>query len=158
MAVVGPVFLDTTVLVAGLIDLTPTGEGGAAHRVMDAVAAGRVPRGQTAWHCCLEFYSVATRLPEEYRLTPADARVLLEEEILARLEVVALPPERRLPFLEECGGNGVTGGRVYDVHIAWTALAAGARVIVTENRRHFGPVACHGVQVLTSRELADALA
>jgi len=44
---------------------------------MHAVAAGRVEKPATAWHCCLEFFSVATRLPPEYRVTPADAVTLL---------------------------------------------------------------------------------
>jgi len=48
---------------------------------MDAVANGQIERPLTAWHCCLEFYSVTTRLPEEYRLEPEIALRLLREEI-----------------------------------------------------------------------------
>jgi hypothetical protein len=71
LAVVKGVFFDTSVLLAGLIDL---GEPSvAAIPLLDAVAKGRLREPRTAWHCCLELYSVATRLPEEYRL-PATRR------------------------------------------------------------------------------------
>lgn len=61
MALVEPVFLDTTVLLGGCIDF---GEAFApAQRIIDAVADGFIVDARTAWHCCLEFYSVSTRLP-----------------------------------------------------------------------------------------------
>ena len=67
------VFLDTSILLAGLIELGPA--SGPAQELMAAVAGGRLRRPCTAWHCCLEFYAVSTRLPEEFRLSPADARL-----------------------------------------------------------------------------------
>lgn len=73
-------FFDTSVLIAGMIDF-----GRSSHHallLMDAVAEGRIERPLTAWHCCLEFYSVTTRLPEEYRLEPEAALRLLREESL----------------------------------------------------------------------------
>ena len=77
MALVTPVFLDTTVFLEGLIDMGPASEK--ARAILEAFAEGRIRNGRTAWHCCLEFYAVSTRLPEEYRLTPEDAgRVIVE--------------------------------------------------------------------------------
>ena len=70
---------------------------------MAAVAGGQVQRAVTAWHCCLEFYSVATRLPEEFRLAPEDALQLIEEEVLARFEVRQPPEQARQPFLRALG-------------------------------------------------------
>ena len=90
MAVVSPLFFDTTVLLAGLIELGPASVH--AQRLMSAVAAGRFRGPRTAWHCCLEFYAVSTRLPEEFRLTPGDARKLVEEEVLARFPEYSLVP------------------------------------------------------------------
>jgi hypothetical protein len=66
---------------------------------MDAVADGRIERPLTAWHCCLEFYSVTTRLPEEYRLEPETALRLLREEIFPRFSIHDLQPELREEFL-----------------------------------------------------------
>ncbi len=153
MAVVKPVFFDTTILLAGLIDIGPA----AVHSqsVMTAIAEGRVRKPATAWHCCLEFYSVSTRLPAELRLSPADAAGLLREEILKRFEVYDLPVSERLRLLDDAVADRISGGRAYDLHIAQTARANGASVVVTDNRRHFGSLLRYGVQVLSAEEFAS---
>jgi predicted nucleic acid-binding protein len=149
------VFLDTSVLLGGLIDLGP--QSGSAQSLMHAVAGRTVPSAATAWHCCLEFFSVATRLPPEYRLTPADAALLLEEEIVGRMEVHELPGRDRSAMISQAAKEGTAGGRIYDVHIAEVARAAGAAVIVTDNRRHFLAALRHGIRVETPAEFVAAL-
>ena len=144
------VFLDTSVLLAGLIDLGP--QSGPAQSLMHEVAEKAVATPGTAWHCCLEFYSVATRLPAEYRLLPADAARLLQEEVFRRMSVHDLPAQEREAMLQSLGQDGTTGGRVYDVHIAEVARASGARVIVTDNRKHFMAALRHGLRVETPEE------
>ena len=79
------VFLDTSVLLAGLVDFGP--QSAPAQSVLHAVAEKTVHAPATAWHCCLEFFSVATRLPPEFRLAPADAVALVEQEVFARMEI-----------------------------------------------------------------------
>jgi hypothetical protein len=145
------VFLDTSVLLEGLIGLQADA---ASQRIWNAIAAGSHPSALTAWHCCLEFYSVATRLPEEYRLAPADCLRLLEDEILARLAVHDLPARARKPMLQSAVAEGIGGGRVYDAHIGEVARLADASVIVTQNRRHFAALLRHGIRVLTPEEHA----
>ena len=86
------VFLDTSVLVAGLIDFGP--QSAPSHSLLHAVAERTVAPAATAWHCCLEFFSVTTRLPAEFRLAPADAVRLVEEEIFARDERARSAAER----------------------------------------------------------------
>ncbi|HEY0555688.1 MAG TPA: PIN domain-containing protein [Thermoanaerobaculia bacterium] len=155
MAGLRDVFFDTSVLIAGIIDF-----GRGPHHallLMDAVADGRIESPLTAWHCCLEFYSVTTRLPEEYRLDPEVALQLLREEVLARFSVHDLPSELREEFLVSTVGEGTMGGRIYDAHIAEIARQAGARLVATENRRHFTPLLRHGIRVLVSAELANEL-
>jgi predicted nucleic acid-binding protein len=149
------VFLDTSVLLAGLIDFGP--QSAPAQSLMHAVAEQKIPTPATAWHCCLEFYSVATRLPPEYRLTPADAIQLLTEEILARLAVHDLPATDRAPLLRLLAEDRITGGRIYDVQIAEVARAAGARTIVTDNRRHFVSALRHGLRVETPTEFLQSV-
>ena len=149
------VFLDTSVLLAGLIDFGPQSRH--ALQILHAVSEGTLPRVGTAWHCCLELYSVATRLPAEYRLSPTDATTLLRSEIFARLGVHDLPSADRVPFLGAMAQDGIAGGRVYDAHIAEVARAAGAQVIVTDNRRHFLAALRHGIRVETAEEFAAAL-
>src|SRR5438067_564746 len=126
------VFLDTSVLVAGLIDLGP--QSTPAHLLMHAVAEKTVGPASTAWHSCLEFFSVSTRLPAEFRLAPADAAKLVEEEIFARMNVHDLPPDERLPLLRAAAHDTIGGGRIYDAHIAEVARVAKSTVIVTDNR------------------------
>jgi predicted nucleic acid-binding protein len=149
------VFLDTSVLLAGLIEFGP--QSTAAHRLLHAVAEKTVAPAATAWHCCLEFYSVSTRLPAEYRLSPADATQLIEEEIFGRMIVHDLPSAERLPLLRAASHDAIGGGRIYDAHIAEIARAARASVIVTDNRRHFLAALRHGIRVETPAEFLQGL-
>ena len=124
---------------------------------MTAVAENRIRLPETAWHCCLEFYAVSTRLPAELRLAPADALRLIEEEVVARFRIHQLPSGARLSFLQEAAKEGVVGGRVYDAHIAEIGRRAGAKLIVTDNRRHFTSLLRHGVRVLGTEEFSREL-
>lgn len=149
------VFLDTSVLLAGLVDFGP--QSAPAQSLMHAVAEKRVAAPATAWHCCLEFFSVATRLPPEFRLAPPDAALLLESEVFSRMAVHDLPPSGRLTMLRAAARDGVAGGRIYDAHIADVARAAGAEVVVTDNRRHFVSALRYGLRVETPAEFAAGL-
>jgi len=151
---VGP-FLDTSVLLAGLVDFGP--QSGPAQTLLHAVAEKQITGVSTAWHCCLEFFSVATRLPPEFRLAPADALQLLDSEVFGRMTLHDLPPADRLPMLRAAVSDGATGGRVYDAHIAEVARAAGATVVVTDNRRHFMASLRHGLRVETPSEFLASL-
>ena len=152
MATLTPAFFDTSILVAGLMEIGEASEY--PQRIVTAIAAGQIRRAVTAWHCCLEFYSVATRLPEEFRLPPEDALRLIEVEVLARFEVRQLPEQAREPFLRTLEHERVVGGRVYDAHIAEIARISRAKAVVTDNRRHFSSLARHGIRVLSAEEFA----
>ena len=149
------VFLDTSVLVGGLIDFGP--QSAPAHSLLHAVAQKTVAPATTAWHCCLEFYSVSTRLPAEYRLAATDVTRLIEEEIFARMIVHDLPSGDRLPLLRAAAHDAIGGGRIYDAHIAEIARATRATVIVTDNRRHFLAALRHGIRVETPAEYLSGL-
>ena len=144
MAVGTASFLDTSVLLAGILDFGP--QSAPAQSVLHAVAEKTIQSPATAWHCCLEFFSVATRLPSEYRLSPADAARLLQEEVFGRMAVHDLPAQ-----------DHTAGGRIYDAHIAEVARAAGAGVIVTDNRRHFLAALRHGIRVETPAEFLTSV-
>ena len=149
------VFLDTSVLLAGLIDFGP--QSAPAQSLMHAVAEKRVTAAATAWHCCLEFYSVGTRLPPEFRLLSADAAMLIEEEVFGRMAVHDLPAADRMTMLRAAARDGIAGGRVYDSHIAEIARAAGAGVVVTDNRRHFLSALRYDMRVETPLEFMAGL-
>jgi len=152
MALVGPVFFDTSILLAGLIELGPGSEP--AQAVLDAVAERQLGRVHTAWHCCLEFYAVSTRLAVEFRLTPDDALRLLEEEVISRLEIYQLPEDDRAHFLRAACQERIAGGRIYDAQIAEIARLSGARIVVSDNRRHFSSLFRYMIQVLSGLEFA----
>jgi predicted nucleic acid-binding protein len=149
------IFFDTSVLVGGLMELGPSSR--ATQRVMNSVAQGRLGRPVTAWHCCLEFYAVSTRLPEGFRLRPADALRLLEEEVLTRFDVHQLRDSKWRAFLRGAADDAVAGGRIYDAHIAEIAHTARAKIVVTENVRHFRALAARGVRVTTAAEFVESL-
>jgi len=149
------VFLDTSVILAGLVDFGPQSDP--AQQLMHAVAEKRVPSPATAWHCCLEFFSVATRLPPEFRVAPADVVTLLEEEVFARMAVHDLPAGDRLAMLRGAARDAIAGGRIYDSHIADVARASGARVVVTDNRRHFVSALRYDLRVETPAEFLESL-
>jgi predicted nucleic acid-binding protein len=148
-------FLDTSVLLAGLVDFGP--QSAPAQTLLHAVAEKRIASAGTAWHCCLELFSVSTRLPPEYRLTPSDAAQLIDDEIFGRMAVHDLPAGDRVTLLKASARDGIAGGRIYDAHIAEVARAAGAAVIVTDNRRHFLAALRHGLRVETPAEFLAAL-
>ena len=149
------VFLDTSVLLAGLVDFGP--QSAPAQSLLHLAAEQRLDRPATAWHCCLEFFSVVTRLPPEFRVAPADALTLLQAEVFARMTVHDLPPGERLPMLRAAARDAIVGGRVYDAHIAEVARAANAEVVVTDNRRHFLSALRYGLRVETPAEFLAAL-
>ncbi|MEP6916022.1 MAG: PIN domain-containing protein, partial [Acidobacteriota bacterium] len=149
------IFFDTSVLLAGLVDFGP--QSAPAQAILHAAAEKQVAAPATAWYCCLEFFSVATRLPPEFRLTGLDALQLLEEEVFERMSVHDLPADERLGFLRAAARDGTAGGRIYDAHIAEVARAAKATVIVTDNRRHFVAALRHGTRVETAAEFLAAL-
>ena len=149
------VFFDTSVLLAGLVDFGP--QSAPAQSLMHAVAEKRLDTAATAWHCCLEFFSVATRLPPEFRLSPADAFLLLQDEVFERIAVHDLPERERLTMLQAAGRDGVAGGRIYDTHIAEVARAINAKVVITDNRRHFISALRYGMRVETPAEFLAAM-
>ena len=148
-------FLDTSVILAGLVDFGP--QSAPAQSLLAAVADKRIGPVATAWHCCLEFFSVATRLPPEYRIGPSDAAMLLEQEVFARMTVHDLPANERLALLSAASRDAIAGGRIYDAHIAEIARAVGAAVVVTDNRRHFLSALRYDMRVETPAEFLSSL-
>ncbi len=151
----GRTFFDTSVLVPALIDMGEPSEP--AQALMDLVAQKELVPVSTAWHCCLETWSVTTRLPGELRLQAADALRLIEHEILARFEVLQLAADHQAGLLQTAAKYRIAGGRIYDSHIAEIAWRGGVDVVVTENRRDFLTLLDRGVRVLESRELLHEL-
>ena len=73
------------------------------------------------------------------------------------MSVHDLPAAAHVPMLRAAARDAVTGGRIYDAHIAEVARSAGAQVVVTDNRRHFLSALRYGVRVETPAEFVAGL-
>ena len=60
-------------------------------------------------------------------------------------------------MLQAAGHDRIAGGRIYDAHIAEIARAAGAAIVVTDNRRHFVSALRYGMRVESPAEFAAGL-
>jgi predicted nucleic acid-binding protein len=60
-------------------------------------------------------------------------------------------------MLRAAASDMITGGRIYDTHIAEIARAAGAEVVITDNRRHFLSALRYGMRVETPAEFLATL-
>jgi len=143
------VFLDTNVFMSGLLEVSADS---ACRAILEALAARRLRSAVTAWHCCLEFFSVTTRLPPDYRLSAEAAIALLTEHVFNRVEVVDLPVEDAIGWLQRQAASEIRGGLIYDAHLAEIAHRSGCAVLVTSNVSDFRQVAPHGIEILNPQQ------
>jgi predicted nucleic acid-binding protein len=108
---------------------------------------GRRVRVIVPVHSLLETYSVLTRLPAQFRLSPKDARHLLEANFTEGSEVSGLTPEAAWSSIRRLADRDLGGGRIYDAVIAAAAFQAGAQVMLTWNSGDFFAVAPPGIAV-----------
>lgn len=148
------VFLDTNVFVSGLLEVS---SDSACREILVALANRRLRSAVTAWHCCLEFFSVTTRLPPDFRLSAEAAVTLLTEHVFDRVEVRGLPVEDAIQWLKSQGGSGLRGGLVYDAHLARIALQAGCRFVVTSSFSDFRQITPQGIEVLTPGQFLNRM-
>ncbi len=134
---------------SGLLEISADS---ACRAILEALAARRLRTGVTAWHCCLEFFSVTTRLPPDYRLSAEAAIALLTEHVFNRVEVVDLPTEDAVEWLKRQSASEIRGGLVYDAHLAQIAHRSGCAMLVTTNLAHFRQVAPHGIEILNPQQ------
>ena len=125
--------LDTSVIVPALLDWHEH-HGAAFPVVRDALANASVIVPLPA---LVEAYAVLTRLPPPWRLRPADAHRLLGDTFRSKSRIVALEGEEAWHLLDGALSQDVSGGGIYDAHIAACAKRAGAGRLATFNRRHF---------------------
>lgn len=135
------VAVDTSVIVAALSTWDPRYESAA--RAVEGLADEHtliVPL-----HALMEAYSVMTRRPRPFQLTPMQALRALGESF-GDMAVAGLATDHVWRLLETFVKRGISGGRIYDAAIAHVAREAGAEAILTFNARHFWG---EGLQVLT---------
>lgn len=105
------VFFDTSVLVAASVGSHPGHERALA--ALESVKDG-TDHGYLSQHSVAEVYSVLTSAPLSPRIHPSEAQRILEENLLAHLEVVALEPKDYRELIQELAAADCRGGKVYD--------------------------------------------
>jgi predicted nucleic acid-binding protein len=95
----------------------------------------------------VEAYAVLTRLPPPHRLSPNDARALLEANFL-RKRVLVLSGRTYRNLLRSAPERRIVGGRVYDAVIVECAVGGAVNTLLTFNERDFLPLAPPGLEIV----------
>jgi len=131
--------LDTVTLNATLPFGSPVSESLAVRdRVIAAGGCG------VHVHALAETFSILTGGRQGRRLSAATATRLIEQSVLAYVQVHTLSGQDMMAALAECELRGVRGGAIYDwLHLA-AARKAGAQVLLTLDLRDFQSLAQPG--------------
>ena len=136
--------VDTSVLVAAL--LTEHDAHPRAHRGLEEVLSTEATVILPV-HALLEAYSVMTRLPSPFRLSPQNAFQILRASFETRAKLVGFTPDFWL-FLEDASSQALAGGIIYDAQILASAIHGGANRILTLNQRDFERIKPEGFEVV----------
>ena len=90
-----------------------------------------------AEHSLLETYSVLTRLPVKWRLTPAETILLIKNNIKDQITIVHFPNKNFMFWIDKTALNNIEGGQIYDSYIIKTLISAKVDAIATFNISHF---------------------
>lgn len=128
-----PLF-DTSVLVPAVVDQLANHESafGALRRHGEGEH-----RGCCSAHALAECYATLTALPLPSRVLPEQARILVEESIGKRLEIIQLTSEDYLHALRLVANLGLASGAIYDALHARCAVKASVDRILTYNVADF---------------------
>jgi predicted nucleic acid-binding protein len=128
------VLFDTNILVAALSE---------AHDMyhlckpwLDQVEIDRTIEGFFATHSLAETYSILTRMPPPYRVSPANVDRLLSEN-LTQFTRISLTEEDYATVIKKVVRLNISGGGIYDALIAQAALKADVDALLTFNSKHF---------------------
>jgi predicted nucleic acid-binding protein len=121
------------------------------HHAAQAELGRRLDRGEAmflAAPALIEAYSVLTRLPPPYRLSPAEAHHLLQTNFVSEGTVVALDERAYLDLLRRAALDGIAGGRTYDAVIAACAVGANVQALLTFNEQDFSGLTPPGLAIV----------
>ena len=96
----------------------------------------------------VEAYSVLTRMPAPFRLSPADASRVLQRSLQGVSQLASLSDEGSWPFLADLAKGQAIGRAVYDFQIIACAVKAGAKQIITFNARDFERLKPEGIRIV----------
>ncbi len=128
------ILLDTSVLVAAMVEAHPAHEKGLTW--LKRVTSG-ADEGLVAAHSLAELYSILTTLPVQPRISPSDARQLIQSDVVNAFEIVPLSSDDYSKVIEHLSALGIVGGATYDALILYAAANANVDLVVTLNEKDF---------------------
>jgi predicted nucleic acid-binding protein len=119
----------------------------------DAATAieARLSRGDQmiiAAHSIVETYAVLTRLPPGRRLSPRNARAIIEGSFLSHGTIISLPVSAYVDLLQWLADHDVAGGRTYDALIVAAAEHGRVETVLTLNGRDFEALARSSIEIV----------
>ncbi len=96
--------------------------------------------GFCSTHCLAECYAVLSALPLPRRITTEEARQLIKESVLGRLEIISLDQNDYIEAIAAVAKRGLASGIVYDALHVMAARKASCSRIYTQNLDHFRPL------------------
>jgi predicted nucleic acid-binding protein len=128
------ILLDTSVLVAAMVEAHPAHERGKTW--FNRVTSG-TDKGLVAAHSIAELYSILTTLPVNPPISASDAEQLIQKNVAEKLEIVSLTSEDYLQVVDQLAEIGIVGGATYDALILRAAENAKVDLVVTLNEKDF---------------------
>lgn len=127
------VLFDTSVVVAASLPQHPNHNS--CFVQIQAAKAAQI-KGYLSAHSLAELYSVLTRMPSQPRISPYDAKRLIESH-LQYLETVVLDQADYQAAIAQMTALNLPGGGIFDELIAQAALKVSAERLLTLNPKHF---------------------
>ena len=135
---------DTSVLVAALVD--QLGNHEAAFRALQRYTSGEND-GFCSTHTLAECYATMTALPVARRVSPEEARLLIEDTVVERIAVVSLGKNDYRAVLGDVAALGLSSGAIYDALHAHCARKERVDQILTYNLVDFERFELDGIPV-----------
>lgn len=128
------ILFDTSVLIAGFVLSHPK-----HHQAFSWL--NRAQTEEFSWvvsaHSLAECYAVLTRLPLAPKISPAMAKLMLEENVEKRAKIISLSATDYWSLTKEVANLGQVGGIIYDAISVRAAKKANADKVLTFNVRDF---------------------
>jgi predicted nucleic acid-binding protein len=140
------VFFDTSVLVTALVTELPNHE-----RALDCLVNHSRKKGDacTTTHVLAETYACLTSLPVKKRISPMDAKSLIEESLVKNLEILPIVTQTYLSSIRRVSNMGMTSGIIYDALHLEMAESSGCTELLTYNLKDFRRLDPQNIRIIS---------
>ena len=128
------VFFDTSVLISAVVNQLPRHQP--ALDCFLHYSSGK-HSAACSTHALAEAYATLTALPLPRRISPEDARKLIETNFLNRLEIVEISRDSYAQAIRRTANLGLSSGIIYDALHLVCAEISGCQRLYTYNLAHF---------------------